>query len=201
MFTFLQVTLHGGEGGQVVTQHVHGVPVVQEVPIPAHRPLPDPLETQLGKFSQTSDHSTIHPGPGAWPRSDQIMIFLSVLTLSVCILHPVKIWHLSPLTLVWPNDFSKPKQDLRRPLRLRCKVNQTMFLPTTSATIISSFRTDEDLSFKKGEHMYIINDTQGEWWFARSHATKLEGYIPSNYVAQLQSVEAEPWVLTAFSKT
>lgn len=55
MLSFLQVTLHGGEGGQVVTQHVHGVPVVQEVPIPAHRPLPDPLETQLGKFSQTSD--------------------------------------------------------------------------------------------------------------------------------------------------
>ena len=46
----LQVTLNGGE---VVTQHVHGVPVVQDVPIPAHRPLPDPLETQLGKFSHT----------------------------------------------------------------------------------------------------------------------------------------------------
>ena len=42
------------------------------------------------------------------------------------------------------------------------------------------------------EHLYIINDTQGEWWFARSHSTKLEGYIPSNYVAKLQSVEAEP---------
>ena len=55
-------------------------------------------------------------------------------------------------------------------------------------------RTDEDLSFKKGEHLYIINDTQGEWWFARSHTSKLEGYIPSNYVAKLQSVEAEPWV-------
>ena len=55
-------------------------------------------------------------------------------------------------------------------------------------------RTDEDLSFKKGEHLYIINDTQGEWWFARSHSSKLEGYIPSNYVAKLQSVEAEPWV-------
>ena len=48
--------------------------------------------------------------------------------------------------------------------------------------------------------MYIINDTQGEWWFARSHATKLEGYIPSNYVAQLQSVEAEPWVLELLVK-
>ena len=53
-------------------------------------------------------------------------------------------------------------------------------------------RTDEDLSFKKGEHMYVINDTQGEWWFARSHTNKHEGYIPSNYVAKLQSVEAEP---------
>lgn len=53
-------------------------------------------------------------------------------------------------------------------------------------------RTDEDLSFKKGEHLEIINDTQGDWWFARSKATKLEGYIPSNYVAKLKSIEAEP---------
>ena len=53
-------------------------------------------------------------------------------------------------------------------------------------------RTDEDLSFKKGEHLEIINDTQGDWWFARSKATKQEGYIPSNYVAKLKSIEAEP---------
>ena len=53
-------------------------------------------------------------------------------------------------------------------------------------------RTDEDLSFKKGEHLEILNDTQGDWWFARSKATKHEGYIPSNYVAKLMSIEAEP---------
>lgn len=53
-------------------------------------------------------------------------------------------------------------------------------------------RTDEDLSFKKGEHLEILNDTQGDWWFARSKATKKEGYIPSNYVAKLKSIEAEP---------
>ena len=53
-------------------------------------------------------------------------------------------------------------------------------------------RTDEDLSFKKGEHLEIINDTQGDWWYARSKATKSEGYIPSNYVAKLKSIEAEP---------
>merc|ERR1712109_205423 len=54
-------------------------------------------------------------------------------------------------------------------------------------------RTDEDLSFKKGELLEILNDTQGDWWFARSKATKHEGYIPSNYVAKLKSIEAEPW--------
>ena len=53
-------------------------------------------------------------------------------------------------------------------------------------------RTDEDLSFKKGEHLEILNDTQGDWWFARSKVSKLEGYIPSNYVAKLKSLESEP---------
>ncbi len=53
-------------------------------------------------------------------------------------------------------------------------------------------RTDEDLSFKKGEHLEILNDTQGDWWYARSKTTKLEGYIPSNYVARLKSLESEP---------
>ncbi|KAI7690391.1 Tyrosine-protein kinase Src42A [Sarcoptes scabiei] len=54
-------------------------------------------------------------------------------------------------------------------------------------------RTDEDLSFKKGEHLEIINDTQGDWWLAMSKVTKAQGYIPSNYVAKLKSIEAEPW--------
>jgi fyn-related kinase len=53
-------------------------------------------------------------------------------------------------------------------------------------------RTDEDLSFRKGEHLEILNDTQGDWWFARSKSTRQEGYIPSNYVAKLKSIEAEP---------
>ncbi|XP_044744517.1 tyrosine-protein kinase Src42A isoform X2 [Coccinella septempunctata] len=54
-------------------------------------------------------------------------------------------------------------------------------------------RTDEDLGFRKGEHLEILNDTQGDWWLARSKKTRQEGYIPSNYVAKLKSIEAEPW--------
>ena len=53
-------------------------------------------------------------------------------------------------------------------------------------------RTDEDLSFKKGEHLDILNDTQGDWWYAKSKTTRLEGYIPSNYVARAKSLESEP---------
>lgn len=55
-------------------------------------------------------------------------------------------------------------------------------------------RTDEDLSFKKGDLLEILNDTQGDWWFARSKTPrtgKLEGYIPSNYVARVKSLESE----------
>ncbi|KRT82342.1 SH3 domain-containing protein [Oryctes borbonicus] len=54
-------------------------------------------------------------------------------------------------------------------------------------------RTDEDLSFRKGEHLEILNDTQGDWWLARSKRSRQEGYIPSNYVARLKSIEAEPF--------
>uniref|UniRef100_A0A6G1S9B1 Tyrosine-protein kinase n=1 Tax=Aceria tosichella TaxID=561515 RepID=A0A6G1S9B1_9ACAR len=54
-------------------------------------------------------------------------------------------------------------------------------------------RTPEDLKFQKGEHLEIIDDTQGDWWLAESKATGLKGYIPSNYVAPLRSIEAEPW--------
>lgn len=55
-------------------------------------------------------------------------------------------------------------------------------------------RTDEDLSFKKGEILEILNDTQGDWWYAKSRTTKQEGYIPSNYVAKVKSLESEAYV-------
>lgn len=52
-------------------------------------------------------------------------------------------------------------------------------------------RTDDDLSFKKGDLMYIISTDEGDWWFARSKDSGKEGYIPSNYVAEFKSLDAE----------
>ncbi len=53
-------------------------------------------------------------------------------------------------------------------------------------------RTNEDLSFRKGEELEVQNDS-GDWWLARSRTTQNEGYIPCNYVAKVQSLESEPW--------
>ena len=52
-------------------------------------------------------------------------------------------------------------------------------------------RTSEDLSFKKGDHLEIINNQDGDWWQARSLKTMREGYIPSNYVAEHRTIQAE----------
>ena len=52
-------------------------------------------------------------------------------------------------------------------------------------------RSDDDLSFRKGEILEILNSKDGDWWLARSPVTGSEGYLPSNYVAEQRTVEAE----------
>uniref|UniRef100_A0A8C7WHP9 Tyrosine-protein kinase n=1 Tax=Oncorhynchus mykiss TaxID=8022 RepID=A0A8C7WHP9_ONCMY len=54
-------------------------------------------------------------------------------------------------------------------------------------------RTASDLTFKKGERLQIVNNTEGDWWLARSLTTGESGYIPSNYVAPSDSIQAEEW--------
>ncbi|XP_077569729.1 proto-oncogene tyrosine-protein kinase Src isoform X3 [Stigmatopora nigra] len=60
-------------------------------------------------------------------------------------------------------------------------------------------RTASDLSFRKGERLQIVNNTrkvncrEGDWWLARSLTTGENGYIPSNYVAPSDSIQAEEW--------
>ena len=52
-------------------------------------------------------------------------------------------------------------------------------------------RTAEDLSFTKGEKLLIIDSTKGDWWMGKSLMTGKEGYIPSNYIAQIASYALE----------
>uniref|UniRef100_A0AAY4AA09 Tyrosine-protein kinase n=1 Tax=Denticeps clupeoides TaxID=299321 RepID=A0AAY4AA09_9TELE len=57
----------------------------------------------------------------------------------------------------------------------------------------------EDLGFKKGERMQVLEE-HGEWWKARSLATGKEGYIPSNYVAEADTMETEEWFFKDISR-
>uniref|UniRef100_A0A8B9T9K8 Tyrosine-protein kinase n=1 Tax=Anas platyrhynchos TaxID=8839 RepID=A0A8B9T9K8_ANAPL len=62
-------------------------------------------------------------------------------------------------------------------------------------------RTEEDLSFQAGEKLEVLDASHEGWWYARlllppgsvSPGRKLQGYIPANYIAADQSIEAEPW--------
>lgn len=75
----------------------------------------------------------------------------------------------------------------------------------------------DDLGFKKGEKLQILEEyvmtsdcfmcvdtvsrtghtkskpryRHGEWWKAKSLKTKQQGFIPSNYVAQVDTMETE----------
>nr|4AFZ_C Chain C, FYNOMER [synthetic construct]4AFZ_D Chain D, FYNOMER [synthetic construct]4AG1_C Chain C, FYNOMER [synthetic construct] len=48
-----------------------------------------------------------------------------------------------------------------------------------------------DLSFHKGEKFQILEFGPGDWWEARSLTTGETGYIPSNYVAPVDSIQGE----------
>ncbi|XP_053293197.1 tyrosine-protein kinase Lyn [Pleuronectes platessa] len=50
----------------------------------------------------------------------------------------------------------------------------------------------DDLAFKKGEKMIVLEEC-GEWWKAKSMITSKEGFIPSNYIAKADTMEAEEW--------
>lgn len=63
-------------------------------------------------------------------------------------------------------------------------------------------RTEEDLSFRAGDRLEVLDASHEGWWYARLFlptgsvcpGRKLQGYIPANYIAADQSIEAEPWV-------
>ncbi|XP_015209023.2 tyrosine-protein kinase Lyn isoform X2 [Lepisosteus oculatus] len=50
----------------------------------------------------------------------------------------------------------------------------------------------DDLGFKKGEKLKVLEE-HGEWWKAKSLTSRKEGFIPSNYVAQVNTMETEEW--------
>lgn len=62
-------------------------------------------------------------------------------------------------------------------------------------------RTDEDLSFRKGDYLEVhVDDCNSDWWMATSKSTRQTGYIPNNYVAEVKTLEAEDWYFGKISR-
>ncbi|XP_044516844.1 tyrosine-protein kinase Blk isoform X1 [Gracilinanus agilis] len=58
---------------------------------------------------------------------------------------------------------------------------------------------DRDLKVVKGEKLQILMKT-GDWWLARSLVTRREGYVPSNFVARVETLEVEKWFFKTISR-
>uniref|UniRef100_A0AAF5DC98 Tyrosine-protein kinase n=1 Tax=Strongyloides stercoralis TaxID=6248 RepID=A0AAF5DC98_STRER len=53
-------------------------------------------------------------------------------------------------------------------------------------------RAEGDLSFKKGDVMYLLDNSNSDWWYVR-HSKGGTGYVPRNFVARQQTLESEEW--------
>ncbi|XP_021117022.1 tyrosine-protein kinase Blk isoform X3 [Heterocephalus glaber] len=59
--------------------------------------------------------------------------------------------------------------------------------------------SDRNLQMLKGEKLQVLKGT-GDWWLARSLVTGREGYVPSNFVAPVETLEVEKWFFRSISR-
>jgi len=52
-------------------------------------------------------------------------------------------------------------------------------------------RENGDLTIKKGDLVYIVDDKEEGWWLVKSKLSGQVGYIPSNYIVKFKSFDAE----------
>lgn len=64
-------------------------------------------------------------------------------------------------------------------------------------------RAEEDLPFKKGDILILLDDSNPDWWYARrsqSGSGRNDGYVPSNYVAREDTLETYEWYIGKISR-
>lgn len=61
-------------------------------------------------------------------------------------------------------------------------------------------REISDMSFRKGDRMELLDDSDADWWKAEHIPTAQVGYIPRNFVAMEQSVESYDWFFGHISR-
>jgi len=62
--------------------------------------------------------------------------------------------------------------------------------PVVIALYTYSAKDDGDLSFRKGDRLTILDDSDPDWWLAKHKSSNQKGYIPRNYVVS-EAIETE----------
>ncbi|XP_049323350.1 tyrosine-protein kinase FRK-like [Astyanax mexicanus] len=75
-------------------------------------------------------------------------------------------------------------------------VSQSKTVSQFVALFDYSKRTAEDLSFHTGDKLQLLQKYDTDWWFVKALtgvSANKEGYVPANYIATVESLDAEPW--------
>ena len=48
-------------------------------------------------------------------------------------------------------------------------------------------RTNNDLDIKRNEILFMINKEDDDWWWVKSTDTGKEGYVPCNYISEINT--------------
>ncbi|XP_051881316.1 tyrosine-protein kinase HCK-like isoform X3 [Pristis pectinata] len=59
--------------------------------------------------------------------------------------------------------------------------------------------SERDLGFKKGDRLIVISE-KGDWWKAKSLVSGKEGFVPSNFLARMDTLEVENWFFKGISR-
>jgi len=71
--------------------------------------------------------------------------------------------------------------------------NEQSNYPIFVAKFDYTSRTEDDLGFMKGDKLYIVDDSNADWWLAMDSSNE-KGFIPSNYVIEFQSLEVQEYM-------
>lgn len=101
----------------------------------------------------------------------------------------------------FPNPHAQELPNYKRPQPLSQPPLQPRATPVRVGDLFValydySARTADDLSFNTGDKLEVLNKDAGQWWFAKAVngiSANRKGYIPANYVAPVESIDAEPW--------
>ncbi|XP_043918722.1 tyrosine-protein kinase Blk [Protopterus annectens] len=75
------------------------------------------------------------------------------------------------------------------------RTEENMIVALYSYTAVN----ENDIELKKGDKLCLLAES-GDWWLARCPITGVEGYVPRNFVAKMNSLDAEKWFFKNISR-